>query len=134
MRNITDPAPGAAMSQILIAIVDDDKGARQALEMLVRSLGHNVSAFGSAEEFLKSQKLHDASCIIADLQMPCLSGLDLQDLLIAMGHRIPIIFITGHPDDSARARAMKAGAIGFLSKPLKESHLLACLETALKAA
>ena len=123
------------MSQVLnvVAIVDDDRGAREALEMLVRSVGHNVSMFGSALEFLKSEKLHATSCLITDLQMPGLSGLDLQDRLIAEGHRIPIIFITGHPSDGARARAMKAGAVGFLSKPLRHDHLLACLETALKA-
>ena len=79
----------------MIAIVDDDEGARDALERLVRSLGHNASTFGSAEEFLKSEKLHDTSCLITDVQMPGLTGIDLQDRLIAEGHRIPIIFITG---------------------------------------
>ena len=118
----------------MIAIVDDDREAREALEMLVRSLGHNVSTFGSTLEFLKSVKLHDTSCLITDLHMPGLSGLDLQDRLIADGHRIPVIFLTGHPSENARARAMKAGAVGFLSKPIKQDHLLACLETALKAA
>src|SRR4029077_14926197 len=107
-----------AISLALIAIVDDDKGARDGLEMLVRSLGHNTSTFGSAEEFLKSERLHDTSCLITDLQMPGLTGLDLQDRMIADGHCIPIIFITGHPDDNARMRAMKAGAIGFLQKPV----------------
>jgi FixJ family two-component response regulator len=118
----------------MIAIVDDDKGARDALGMLMRSLGHNASAFGSAEEFLKSEKLNDTLCLITDLHMPGLSGLDLQNRLIADAHRIPIIFITGDPTDSTRACAMKAGAVGFLSKPFKNDHLLACLETALKAA
>ena len=118
----------------MIAIVDDDKGAREGLEMLVQSLGHNASTFGSAEDFLKSEKLHDTSCLITDLQMPGLSGLDLQDRLIAEGHRVPTIFITGHPDDSARARAMKAGAVAFLSKPHNADHLIDCIETALNAA
>ena len=99
-----------------ISIVDDDKGVRVALETLMRSLGHNVSTFGSAEEFLKSEKLHDTSCLITDLQMPGLNGIDLQSRLIAQGHRIPVIFITGHPDDNVRARAMNAGAVGFLSQ------------------
>ena len=102
----------------MIAIVDDDKGVRDALEMLMRSLGHNASTFGSAEEFLAFEKLHDTSCLITDVQMPGLTGIDLQDRLIADGHRIPIIFITGHPDDNVRARAMKAGAVGFLVKPV----------------
>ena len=124
------------MSQVLnvVAIVDDDRGAREALEMLVRSVGHNVSMFGSALEFLKSEKLHATSCLITDLQMPGLSGLDLQDHLIAEGHRIPLIFITGHPNDSARARAMKAGAVAFLSKPHDVHHLIGCIEKALLAA
>lgn len=83
----------------MIAIVDDDKSARGALEKYVRSHGHNACTFGSAEEFLKSEKLHDILCLITDLQMPGLSGLDFQDRLIAEGHRIPIILITGHRDD-----------------------------------
>jgi FixJ family two-component response regulator len=118
----------------MIAIVDDDKGARQALEMLVRSLGHKASTFGSAEDFLKFEKLHHISCLITDLQMPGLSGLDLQDRLVAKGHRIPTIFITGRPNDGARARAMKAGAVCFLSKPHDVPHLIGCIEKALQAA
>jgi len=118
----------------MIAIVDDDKGARDALQMLVRSLGHNACTFASAEEFLESEKVYDASCVITDLQMPGLSGVDLQDRLTADGHRIPVIFITGFPDDSTRARVMKAGAVGFLSKPFKDDHLIACLDKALRAA
>ena len=118
----------------MIAIVDDDKRVREGLEMLVRSLGHKVSTFGSAEEFLKSETLRDTSCLITDLQMPGLSGLDLQDRLIAKGHRIPIIFITAHPDDNARARAMKAGAVGFLTKSHDANHLIGCIEKALQAA
>ena len=124
------------MSQVLnvVAIVDDDRGAREALEMLVRSVGHNVSMFGSALEFLKSEKLHDTSCLITDLHMPGLSGLDLQDRLIATGHRFPIIFITGYPDEDVRARAIKSGAIAFLSKPFNADHLIGYLDKALKAA
>ena len=118
----------------MIAIVDDDKGVRVALERLLRSLGHNASAFGSAEEFLKSEKLHDTSCLITDVRMPGLTGIDLQDRLIADGHRIPIIFMTAHPDDNVRARAMKAGAVGFLVKPVDTRHLIGCIEKALQAA
>jgi FixJ family two-component response regulator len=116
-----------------IAIIDDDKAVREAMKSLVRSLGHQVSTFGSAEEFLTSQ-FSNTSCIITDVQMPGLSGLDLQDLLISEGHRIPIIFITGHPDENARARAMKAGALAFLTKPVSQDHLIGCLDKALKAA
>jgi FixJ family two-component response regulator len=112
----------------MIAIVDDDKGVRAALERLVRSVGRNVSTFGSAEEFLSSEELHHTSCVITDLRMPGLTGIELQDRLIADGHRIPIIFVTGHPDDSARARAMKAGAVAFLAKPVDADHLIGCIE------
>jgi FixJ family two-component response regulator len=116
----------------MIAIVDDDKGARDALEMLMRSLGHNACTFAAAEEFLKSRKVCNATCVITDVQMPGLSGLDLQDRLIADGHCIPIIFMTGHPDDNARARAMKTGAVCFLVKPVDADHLSGCVEKALQ--
>jgi FixJ family two-component response regulator len=122
------------MSLALIAIVDDDEPVREATKTLVRSLGYHASTFGSADEFLKSEQVHDTSFLITDLHMPGLSGLDLQDRLIARGHRIPIIFITGFPDDTARARAMKAGALAFLTKPISQHHLIDHLEKALKAA
>jgi FixJ family two-component response regulator len=122
------------MSQVLIAIVDDDETVRDATEQLVQSLDYNASTFGSADEFLKSEQVHDTSCLITDVQMPGLNGIDLQDRLIARGHRIPIIFMTGYPDDSVRARAMKAGAVCFLNKPLREDHFIGCIEKALKAA
>jgi FixJ family two-component response regulator len=121
------------MSQVLIAIVDDDESVRNAAKALVRSLGYHASTFASANEFLKSKQVHDTSCIVTDVQMPVLSGIDLQDSLIARGHRIPIIFMTGYPDDSVRARAMKAGAVCFLYKPFSPHHLIGCIEKALKA-
>jgi len=117
-----------------IAIVDDDDVVREGLASLVRSLGHSVSTFGSAEEFLNSEQISRTSCLITDLHMPGLSGLDLQDRLIATGHRFPIIFITGYPDEDVRARAIKSGAIAFLSKPFNADHLIGYLERALKAA
>jgi FixJ family two-component response regulator len=118
----------------MIAIVDDDESVREATQSLMRSLGYHASTFASAEEFLKSDQVHDTSCLITDVQMPPgLSGIDLQDRLIARGHRIPIIFITGYPDENVRARAMKAGAVAFLSKPYNHEHLLGYLEKALKA-
>ena len=117
----------------IIAVIDDDEAVRDGTETLVRSLGYRASTFASADEFLKSDQVHDISCLISDLRMPGLSGIDLQDRLIAGGHRIPIIFITGHPEDSTRERAMKAGAVGFMSKPYNVEHLVACLDKALKA-
>jgi FixJ family two-component response regulator len=122
------------MSQVLTAIVDEEEPVRDAMKSLVRSLGYHASTFGSADDFLKSEQVHDTSCLITDVQMPGLSGLDLQDHLIARGHRIPIIFITGYPNDSVRARAMKAGAVCFLNKPFDEDHFIGCIEKALKAA
>ena len=113
-----------------IAIVDDDEAVREATKTLVRSLGYNASTFGSAEEFLKCEQISDTSCLITELQMPGLSGLDLQERLIAKGHRIPIIFLTAYPDEDVRMRAMKAGAVGFLSKPCDGDHLLGCFEKA----
>jgi FixJ family two-component response regulator len=114
----------------MIAIVDDDQGVRDSLERLVRSVGRNASAFGSAEEFLNSEDLHNTTCLITDLQMPGLTGIELQDRLIADGHRIPIIFLTAHPNDNVRARAMKAGAVAFLEKPVDAHRLIGCIESA----
>ena len=115
-----------------IAIVDDDEAVREATKTLVRSLGYNASMFASAEEFLNSEQFSNTSCLITDLQMPGLSGLDLQDRLLAQGHHIPIIFLTAYPEENVRIRAMKAGAVGFLSKPCNDDHLLGSLEKALR--
>ena len=120
------------MSQALIAIVDDDEMMREAMETLVQSLGYRASTFASAGEFLKSEQVNDTSCLITDLHMPGLSGIDLQDQLIVRGHSIPIIFITGYPEDDARTHAIKAGAVGFISKPFKIELLSGCIEKALK--
>jgi FixJ family two-component response regulator len=120
------------MSQILIAIVDDDEAVREATKSLVRSLGYNASTFGSAEEFLKSEQVHDTSCLITDLHMPGLSGIDLQDHLVGRGHRIPTIIITAYSNENVRARAMKTGALCFLSKPYMDDQLIGCIEKALK--
>ena len=122
------------MSQGMIAIVDDDDVVRGAMKSFLRSLGYNVSTFGSAEEFLNSEQVDDTSCVVTDLHMPGLSGLDLQDRLIAAGHRFPIIFLTAYPDEDVRMRAMKAGALAFLSKPFNADHLIGHLVKALKAA
>jgi len=118
----------------MIAIVDDDEAVRNAMKTLVRSLGYHTSTFGSADEFLNSEQVDDTSLLITDVQMPGLSGIELQDWLIARGHRIPIIFITAYSDENVRARAMKAGAVAFLSKPVNPDHLLDNLDKALNAA
>jgi FixJ family two-component response regulator len=117
----------------MISIVDDDEAVREATKGLVRSLGYNVSTFASAEEFLQSDRVRETSCLITDLQMPGITGIELQDRLIAGGHSMPIIFITAYPEETARLRAMKAGAVCFMSKPYSDDHLIGCLDRALKA-
>ena len=116
----------------LISIVDDDESVREATKSLVRSLGYMVQTFESAEDFLNSEHRHHTSCVIADVQMPGLSGVELQDRLIAEGQRLPMIFMTAFPEDRIRAHALAAGAFGFLIKPFKEDHLIGCLDSALQ--
>lgn len=116
---------------VVISIVDDDEEVREATKGLVRSLGYAAATFGSAEEFLSSERRYDTSCIIADVQMPGLSGVEMQKRLIAEGHTLPMIFVTAFPEDRIRASAMEAGAVGFLSKPCNEEHLIGCLDSAL---
>jgi FixJ family two-component response regulator len=116
----------------MISIVDDDKSVREAAKMLVRSLGYATETFASAEEFLKSGRLCDTACLITDVQMPGMSGVDLQSHLAANGHRTPVIFVTAYPEESVRARALNAGAFGFLGKPFSEDSLIACLDRALE--
>lgn len=115
----------------MISIVDDDAAVREATHDLVRSLGYSAATFASAEDFLKSEKLDTTDCVIADVQMPGLSGIDLQQRLLADGRNLPIIFITAFPDERTRKRALGAGAIGFLSKPCREELLIGCLKKAL---
>jgi FixJ family two-component response regulator len=102
------------------------------MKSLVRSLGFTVCTFASAVDFLQSPRVNDTSCVISDVQMPGMSGVELQSLLIAQGHRMPIIFITAFHEESIRVRAMKAGAIGFLNKPFSGQTLIECLDTALQ--
>jgi FixJ family two-component response regulator len=116
----------------LISIIDDDAWSRGGIRDLVLSLGYRAEAFASAEQFEESGRINDTSCVISDLQMPGLSGLDLQDRLQAQGHRTPIIFVTAYPDEKHRRRALSSGAAGFLSKPFEEGALIQCLEAALR--
>ncbi len=116
----------------MIAIVDDDESVREATKSLVRSLGYEATTFGSAEEFLGSAEKTVAACLITDVKMPGLSGVELHDRLIADGHRMPTIFISAFPDQRVQRRVLRSGAIGYLNKPFAEDHLIACIETALK--
>lgn len=115
----------------VISVVDDDASLRTATVRLLKSMGFAAHPFATAQEYLLSPRLHDTSCLIADVEMPGMTGIKLQEHLIAHGHTTPMIFITAFPEDRLREQAMKAGAIGFLSKPFDESKLLECVEQAL---
>jgi FixJ family two-component response regulator len=108
----------------VVSIVDDDESVREATRGLVRSAGFRAITFASAEEFLQSDRLNETSCLIADVQMPGLSGVELQARLIAQGHHARIIFVTALPDERIRAEVLKAGAVGFLSKPFEAECLI----------
>jgi FixJ family two-component response regulator len=115
-----------------IAIVDDDSSVRVATESLVRSLGFDALTFASAEEFLQSSSIGETACVIADVQMPGMNGADLQVVLLARGHRIPILFITAFPDDRIRDRVLKAGAVCYLAKPFDSRMMIDCLRSAVQ--
>jgi len=117
----------------MISIVDDDKSVRETTSSLVRSLGLNARAFASAEEFLLSDQLSDTACLITDVQMQGMSGVELQSQLLAQGRHMPIIFMTAFPEERIRKSVLNAGAIGFLSKPFDEECLIDCLDKALGA-
>jgi FixJ family two-component response regulator len=117
----------------LVAVVDDDDSMRIALEGLLKAVGFPARAFASAEEFLKSGQQHQTSCLIADIRMPGISGLELQAQLNAERCRIPIIFITAHGDAKMRLQALRAGAVEFLSKPFDEEVLLESVRAALES-
>lgn len=120
------------MSELpVISVIDDDESVRAAICNLVRSLGYIVHPFASAIEFLQSGDLNKTSCVIADVRMPAVSGVELQAQLRAEGHCVPFIFITAFPVEISRERALKAGATCFLTKPFDGDTLARCLESAL---
>jgi FixJ family two-component response regulator len=117
----------------LIAVVEDEEMVRSALERLLKTAGYTVAAFATAEPFLNSRRLRAVRCLIADIRMPGMSGLDLQSRLNEEADPIPIIFITAHGDEETRIRAIRAGAVAFLAKPFERTvlleHVQACLES-----
>ena len=129
------PAIGRfVLSRLLdIAVIDDDASVRAATNNLLSSHGYIVHTFASAEDFLRSPQLQGASCIVTDVQMPAMSGLDLLIHMRAKGHLARFIFITAFPDENVRARALKAGAICFLCKPFAGPTLIKYLNNALEA-
>jgi FixJ family two-component response regulator len=115
----------------MISIIDDDESVREALWGLVRSVGYAVSTFSSAEEFVNSNQLGKADCLILDVAMPGMGGIELQRRLVADNSRVPVIFITAHEDDKIRAQAFRNGAEAFLIKPFSEEALLDAIHGAL---
>jgi FixJ family two-component response regulator len=116
---------------LVISVIDDDASVRAATDNLLSSHGYLVHTFSSAEDFLRSAHLDDSLCVVADVQMPVMSGLDLLTQLRSRGNDAPFIFITAFPDEAVRARALKAGATCFLAKPFAGPVLIKCIEAAL---
>ena len=116
----------------MVFVVDDDAPMRESLKNLIRSVGLRVELFSSAQEFLRSKRLDLPSCLVLDVRLPGLSGLDLQKRMTEAGMEIPIIFITGHGDIPMSVRAMKAGAVEFLTKPFRDQDLLDSIQEALE--
>jgi FixJ family two-component response regulator len=119
-------------SDPIVSIVDDDESVRVATVKLVRVHGFVAHGFASAEEFLLSPYASDTSCLITDVRMPGMSGVDLQSHLIAQGRRVPVIFVTAFPEEGSQARALAAGAVCFLTKPFDGQTLINCISEALK--
>jgi FixJ family two-component response regulator len=117
--------------QPLITIVDDDESVRQALMSLMRSLGFVSDAYACAEDFLRSGRLRRTACLIADVRMPGMTGLELHRHLVASGRPLPTILITAHQDEESRARALSAGVVCYLTKPFNEDDLLGCIQAAI---
>jgi FixJ family two-component response regulator len=115
-----------------ISIVDDDASIREALKSLMRSIKFRVDAFASAEEFLASERLSDTECLILDVYLPGMNGFELQERLNSQRSAIPIIFITAHADEASRQRALKAGAVDFLGKPVRRETLFKAIQTAME--
>ena len=115
----------------LISIVDDDESVRDATKSLLRSYGYTAQCFGSAEEFLESTQIEETDCLITDVQMPGLNGMELQDRLLSDGHDVPTIFISAFPNPRLEQQVLKSGAIAYLSKPFKEEQLLEYIGAAL---
>jgi FixJ family two-component response regulator len=116
----------------LISIIDDDESSREAITSLMKSLQFTVKNFASAADFLAFPDIRNTGCLITDVNMPGMKGTELHSHLVESGYAIPTILITAWPEDSTRSRALAAGAIGYLSKPLDADALLGCVRTALK--
>ena len=121
------------MARSPIAVVDDDESVRRSTRRLLESFGYRAAVFESAEGFLRFGQLRDTSCLVLDVQMPGMDGLQLQTQLAAEGCGIPVIFITAHDDQESRRRALRAGAVAFLDKPFTDQQLLQAISFSLAA-
>lgn len=119
-------------AEVVIAIVDDDPSTRRGLQRLIRSVGWKAETFASAQEFLARPRVESPTCVVLDLQLPGLSGLELQKRMTEVGLEIPIVFLTGHGNIPDSVRAMKAGAVQFLTKPVDQQELLLAIEEAVE--
>src|ERR1700741_4461946 len=117
----------------LVSVVEDDQFFRESMRRLMRSLGYDVAAFPSAADFLASPRLAETACLIAEVHMPAMTGLELYEHLIKTGYAIPTILVTASPDDGVRARALNDGVVCYLRKPVDENHLMRCLRAALRS-
>ena len=122
------------MKKLLVSVVEDDRFFRDSMGRLMRSLGYTVEAFPSAADFLASPRLAETACLIADVHMPAMTGIQLYRHLIDAGRAIPTILVTAHPNDADRASALNDGVVCYLRKPVDEQHLMRCLRTALSCA
>jgi FixJ family two-component response regulator len=127
-------ATDGMMKKTLISVVDDDRFFRESMCRLMRSLGYTVDIFASAAEFLASPRLVETACLIADVHMPAMTGLELYRRLIDTGHTIPTILVTAFPNDVDRTRALDDGVACYLRKPVDEEHLARCAREALRSA
>ena len=117
----------------LVSVVEDDQFFRESMRRLMRSFGYTVEAFPSAADFLASPRLVETGCLIVDVHMPRMTGLELHRHLIEIGHAIPTILVTAYPDIDVRTRALKDGVVCYLRKPVDEEHLMRCLRAALRS-
>src|SRR3954453_9489935 len=127
-------AIGGMMKKVLLSVVEDDRFLRESICRLMRSLGYTVDIFSSAADFLASPRLAETACLIADVHMPAMTGIELYRPLIDPGNGIPTILVTAFPDDTDRARALKDGVLCYLPKPVDENDLTRCVCAALSSA
>jgi FixJ family two-component response regulator len=120
------------MNSNLISVIDDDESVCRSTKLLVESFGYRAAVFESAESFLKSGQLYDTSCLVVDVHMPGMNGLELQSHLAGEGYSIPIIFITAYGDKKSRRQGMQGGAVAFLAKPFSDEQLLKSIRSALQ--